>query len=161
MLVIVLFVASCAQNKSPASHFDGQSQAWSGRISLRTIDTLSPTTPSFSATFTLLGSARQGELSLDTPLGTTLAHVSWTQNGARLTQGSQSNVYSSLDELTSALMGTLIPMEALFDWLGGRPTSAPGWTPDLSARDRGRITARHSGSAGTIELRVILDLSEQ
>jgi hypothetical protein len=38
MLAIVFFVASCAQNKSPASHFDGQSQAWSGRISLRTIE---------------------------------------------------------------------------------------------------------------------------
>lgn len=161
MLAIVFFVASCAQNKSPGSHFDGQSQTWSGRISLRTIDTLSPTAQSFSATFTLHGSAQQGELSLDTPLGTTLAHVSWTQSGAQLTQGNQSNVYSSLDELTSALMGTLIPMEALFDWLDGRPTSAPGWTPDLSERGRGRFTARQSGPAGTIELRVILTQSEQ
>ena len=110
---------------------------------------------SFSAGFDLTGSPDAGELALTTPLGNTVATVVWSPGSAELRQGEQTTRRASLDELTTELGGTSLPVAALFAWLSGQPQNASGWTADLSRQPEGRITARRTDPAPSAELRIV------
>lgn len=110
---------------------------------------------SLSAGFDLRGSPQAGELQLSSPLGTTLASVRWSPQGAELRQGDRLERRDSLDELTSDISGTALPVAALFGWLRGESTAADGWTVDLSQQPQGRITARRAAPLPSAELRVL------
>ena len=127
---------------------------WSGRMA---IQVLKDPPESLSAGFELQGSAQAGEMVLLSPIGTTLARLEWTPQGARLAQGQQQVESSSLQRLGARLTGTELPIAALFEWLAGRPAEAPGWQVDLSAHAQGRISAeRREPSPGAV-LRIALD----
>jgi outer membrane lipoprotein LolB len=96
---------------------------WSGRMA---IQVLKAPPESLSAGFELQGSAQSGEMVLLSPIGTTLARLEWTPQGARLTQGQQQVDSPSLQRLGARLTGTELPIAALFEWLAGRPAEAPG-----------------------------------
>lgn len=132
-------------------------ESWSGRISVRTTGSASQSPQSFSAGFVLSGTATQGELALDTPLGTTLATAGWAPGRAVLTQGGATHTYASVDELSAALTGEPLPLQALFGWLNGEATQANGWTPDLSQQAQGRISATRQQNGGETIIRVVLD----
>ncbi len=127
-------------------------EAWNGRLALQ-IDSQPP--QSFSAGFDLRGTPSAGELQLTSPLGNTLAMVVWNRDGAELRQGGQVTRRGSLDELTTELSGTAVPVAALFDWLRGQPGQAPGWLADLTRHADGRLTARRTEPPPTAELRVV------
>ena len=55
------------------------------------------------------------------------------------------------------LLGTDIPVTALFGWLDGQALTSEGWQVDLSQRDRGKILARRQAPAPQAELRVVLE----
>jgi outer membrane lipoprotein LolB len=110
---------------------------------------------SFSAGFDLRGSPQAGELQLNSPLGTTLASVRWSPQGAELRQGDRLEQRDSLDELTSDISGTELPVAALFGWLRGDSTAADGWTVDLTQQPQGRITARRTAPLPSAELRLL------
>ena len=127
---------------------------WSGRMA---IQVLKDPPESLSAGFELQGSALTGEMVLLSPIGTTLARLEWTPQGARLAQGQQQLESTSLQRLGARLTGTELPIAALFEWLAGRPAEAPGWQVDLSAHAQGRISAeRREPSPGAV-LRIALD----
>lgn len=127
---------------------------WSGRMA---IQVLKDPPESMSAGFELQGSAQAGEMVLLSPIGTTLARLEWTPQGARLAQGQQQVDSPSLQRLGARLTGTELPIAALFEWLAGRPADAPGWQVDLSAHAQGRISAeRREPSPGAL-LRIALD----
>ena len=127
---------------------------WSGRMA---IQVLKNPPESLSAGFELQGSAQAGEMVLLSPVGTTLARLEWTSQGARLAQGQQQIDSTSLQRLAARLTGTELPIAALFEWLAGRPAEAPGWQVDLSAHAQGRISAeRREPSPGAV-LRIALD----
>ncbi len=127
---------------------------WSGRMA---IQVLKDPPESLSSGFELQGSAQAGEMVLLSPIGTTLARLEWTPQGARLTQGQQQVDSPSLQRLGSRLTGTELPIAALFEWLAGRPVEASGWQVDLSAHALGRISAeRREPSPGAV-LRIALD----
>jgi outer membrane lipoprotein LolB len=127
---------------------------WSGRMA---IQVLKDPPESLSAGFELQGSALTGEMVLLSPIGTTLARLEWTPQGARLAQGQQQVESTSLQRLGARLTGTELPIAALFEWLAGRPAEAPGWQVDLSAHAQGRISAeRREPSPGAV-LRIALD----
>ena len=127
---------------------------WSGRMA---IQVLKNPPESLSAGFELQGSAQTGEMVLLSPIGTTLARLEWTPQGARLAQGQQQVESTSLQRLGARLTGTELPIAALFEWLAGRPAEAPGWQVDLSAHAQGRISAeRREPSPGAV-LRIALD----
>lgn len=144
-----MLLSACAAPRPP----DKAGEAvWSGRLALR-IDSIPA--QSFSAGFDLRGSPAAGELQLNSPLGTSLASVQWSPQGAELRQGSQVERRASLDELSTQLTGTALPVAAMFGWLRGDTTSVEGWTVDLSQQPEGRITARRTTPPPSAELRLL------
>jgi outer membrane lipoprotein LolB len=150
-LLAATLLAGCATPQRTA--LPGEA-AWNGRLAVR-VDSTPP--QSFSAGFDLRGSATQGQLQLMSPLGNTLASVAWTPAGAELRQGDQVTRRGSLDELTTELGGTSLPVVALFDWLRGEPTEISGWQADLSRHPEGRVTARRINPPPGAELRVVFE----
>jgi outer membrane lipoprotein LolB len=112
---------------------------------------------SFSASFQLSGQANQGELVLLTPIGSTAAAMAWSPGGATLRNGAESRAFASLEAMVSEVTGTPLPVAALFDWLAGQATPAPGWEVDLARLPQGRLTAQRKSPQPQAELRLILD----
>jgi outer membrane lipoprotein LolB len=148
---LALLLSACA---TPGPSDPGVENSWSGRLALR-VDSNPP--QAFSAGFDLRGGPDAGELLLNSPLGNTVASVRWSPQGAELRQGQQLERRASLDELTTEMSGTALPVTAMFGWLRGEGdgTSADGWSVDLSQRPQGRITARRTNPLPSAELRLL------
>ena len=112
---------------------------------------------SFSAAFELQGNPEQGELRLFTPVGSTAAGIQWTPGSATLQARGETRQYSDLAQLIQLVLGTDVPVTALFAWLAGLAQDVDGWQVDLSARDQGKIVARRGAPALPAELQVLLD----
>jgi outer membrane lipoprotein LolB len=126
---------------------------WQGRLSVKVF---SKPVQSFTANFDLHGSASQGELVLNSPLGTTLAYMQWTTDSATLITGSKQQHFDSLQDMARITTGTDLPLASLFAWLQGRAEESLGWRADLSELPDGRIVARHLEEVQA-ELKIILD----
>lgn len=146
---VAMALAGCATSR-PETPRDPS--FWSGRLAL-TVHSEPP--QSYSAGFELRGAPAAGELQLTSPLGTALASVHWSPQGAELRQGTQLTRRPSLDELTADLGGTPLPVAALFGWLQGQAADAGGWTADLSRHADGRVIARRLQPLPTAELRLV------
>lgn len=149
----LLFLAGCAQPPRQLQQADAAGH-WSGRLALQVEDAQNQ---SFSAGFELQATASTGELLLFTPLGSTLARLLWAPGQATLQQGGDMRTSDSLPALVQELTGSALPIAALFDWLQGRATAAPGWEVDLSRIAQGRLLARRSDPQPPAALRVVLD----
>lgn len=147
--VVAMTLAGCATSRPKASK---DTSFWSGRLAL-TVHSEPP--QSYSAGFELRGAPAAGELQLTSPLGTVLASVHWSPQGAELRQGVQRTRRPSLDELTADLGGTPLPVAALFGWLQGQTGDASGWNADLSRHSEGRVVARRLQPLPTAELRLV------
>lgn len=146
-------LAGCATAPPAATTFHPEVHAWSGRLGV-TVESTPP--QQFSAGFDLTGNERQGTLRLTSPLGSTLALLAWKPGSATLRQSNEEQSFDSLDALTQAATGVALPLRALFDWLHGVDTPAPGWRVDLSGAQRGRISAQRLQPLPVATLRVIL-----
>jgi outer membrane lipoprotein LolB len=148
LLLAAALLTACA---TPRPTAPGEA-SWSGRLALQ----VQGTPPqSFSAGFDLYGSPETGELALTSPLGHTLATVVWSPGSAELRQGDQVTRRTSLDELTTELGGTALPVTALFAWLRGQPQDASGWQADLTHQPEGRVSARRTQPLPIAELRIV------
>jgi outer membrane lipoprotein LolB len=127
---------------------------WQGRISV-TVQSDPPR--NMSAGFSLEGDARQGELNLFSPLGTTLATLQWNPTTTQWVQGSQQRRYDSMAHLTEETTGAALPMDAMFDWLEGKATASPGWLADLSTLQLGSLLAKRVSPEPLVVLRIKLD----
>jgi outer membrane lipoprotein LolB len=154
LALCVFLLAGCATAPKPSTPVDVASGPWSGRLALQLKDQPGD---AFSAGFELKGSAKTGELSLHSPLGGTLAVLSWQPGHAVLRSNSKTREFDSVDALLVQVAGAAIPIGALFDWLRGIDTPVPGWRADLSQLAQGRIAAKRSEPAPEADLRVILD----
>ena len=146
---VSLWVAGCGSVPEPVA---GDTLA--GRLVLQISPATGTTAQQWSAGFELRGSAQAGELALTSPLGTTMAQARWRPGQAELQQGGERQAFADLGELSRQLLGEKVPLEALFDWLRGRPWPAAsheptaqgflqqGWAVDLSGLGEGRLTAR-------------------
>jgi outer membrane lipoprotein LolB len=119
------------------------------------VETAEPT--SFFASFELSGQAQAGELTLSSPMGTTLAQLRWSPQYALLRSDGRTRAFDSLEALAIEATGTDIPIPALFQWLRGQPANADGWLADLSQLPDGRLLARRTQPAPAAELRLILE----
>lgn len=138
---------------SPTS-LPAQLLEWQGRISVQVLGD-APT--SMSASFLLRGDAKNGELDLYSPLGTTLGALQWTPQLVQLSDGSKHQYFNSLAELTEKTTGAALPVEAIFGWLQGRQVDATGWQADLSSVSQGSLYARRTDPAPEVTLRIKLD----
>lgn len=112
---------------------------------------------SFSAFFHLEGTKERGSLRLSTPLGTVLAELVWSADGAVLTSSQGNRQAASLDALLAEALGSPVPVEALFAWLRGNALQVAGWQANLSALDKGRLVAVRELPAPRSTLRLVLD----
>ncbi len=128
---------------------------WQGRLSLRV---LQPNPEQFSANFELHGSAETGELSILSPLGTTLAVARWTPHNAQLVQGQKVQDYASIQALTQQLTGAALPLQALLAWLDNDGPPLPGWqlTSESPASGR-RVFAKREAPLPALQLTLLLD----
>ena len=164
-LAATLALAACATPTPPAPAGD----TFSGRLSLQVAAHGEQPARNLNASFELRGSAQRGELSLSTPLGTTLAQARWQPGEAQLLTPQGGMGFDDLDELTRRMLGQSLPLAALFDWLQSRPwAGAPsrvqpggfeqlGWQIDLSRRGEGWLQLSRPDPPPSVSLRLRLD----
>lgn len=154
LLLATLFLAGCAAPAArPANQNDSTVSFWTGRISLQV---QSEPPQAFFAGFELQGNPEQGELTLNSPLGNSLAVLRWSPLEAVLEQGGQIQRFASVDQLLEKVTGAAVPLSALFDWLGGKNTALGGWSADLSQQADGRISASRTTPQPRSDLRIVL-----
>lgn len=152
---LVALLVACATPASIRSIAPAPSvKQWQGRISV-TVQSDPPR--NMSSGFSLEGNARQGELNLFSPLGTTLATLQWNPSTTQWLQGSQQRRYDSMAHLMEETTGAALPMDAMFDWLEGHDTASPGWQTDLSAIAQGTLVAKRVSPEPWVVLRIKLD----
>ena len=158
LITTMLFIAGCAHkiDSTGINHIQKEAETafWAGRISMQV---QSDPVQAFFAGFELKGQADIGELTLISPLGSILGVMRWTPTEATLDQGGNIQRFATTNELLAQATGAAVPISALFDWLGGKNTTAPGWTADLSQRVNGRITAQRTEPSPQANLRIVLD----
>ncbi len=149
MVLAAMAMAGCA-TRTPRQG----PEHWSGRLSMQ-VGSNPP--QAFSAGFELSGNSSQGQLLLNSPLGTAVASAQWTAEQAVLRSGSDARHYRSMEELLTHATGAALPLAALFDWLTGVPTPVAGWDTDLSGLNQGRLLASRQNPEPTVQLRILLD----
>lgn len=160
LLIAIFFITGCATNTRATSQNDKITNNWHGRLAIHVEappdDVPAPRPQSFSASFELSGTPDAGELIFFTPLGSTAAAIHWSPAQATLATQSQIQTFSGLSPLIQDLLGTDVPVQALFAWLNGHALAADGWQVDLANFDRGKITAQRF-TAPAAQLRLILE----
>lgn len=134
-------------------NFDAEHQ-WQGRLAIKVAGAAPQ---SLSADFSLQGDANNGSLLFLSPLGTAVAQLEWAPELAQLRQGGRTEQFASLDALVLQATGTELPVAALFDWLHGTATEAPGWRVDLQELPQGKLQAWRDDSTAPASLRILLE----
>lgn len=117
-LLPALVLAGCASAPTRPPIDDPAARHYSGRLAVRVAGDDSR---SFSAGFELHGTPEQGRIALNSPLGLRLGEAAWRADRATLHGPDGTREFDSLESLSEELFGDSIPIEALFDWLAGRP----------------------------------------
>jgi outer membrane lipoprotein LolB len=155
---LALLLAGCAapvsRTDATAATSSGRVDSWNGRLSLQ-VDSDPP--QSFSAMFDLHGTPTSGTLTLTSPIGSTLAELTWSPDEAVLRNGAETRRYESVDALVIAATGAAIPVRALFGWLDGRDERVAGWRPDLQQIAKGRLQAVRENPQPRADLRLVFD----
>lgn len=82
---------------------------------------------SLSGKFTWLQQGARTDVSLASPLGSTIATISVTPDAATLTEaGKQPRTAADIDTLSAQTLGWSLPVSGLRDWLQGYATGADG-----------------------------------
>jgi outer membrane lipoprotein LolB len=158
-LVVLAAAVSLAACAMPPVASDGAgAKRWQGRLAI-TIQSPLEQMPSQSLTggFELRGDPQVGELTLYTPLGGTVAALSWSPTNARLRSAGETRDFESLEAMLRHTVGTALPLTALFAWLTGENREVAGWQADLSQYAAGRILARRTEAGSETQIRLILE----
>lgn len=166
LLLAINLVAGCAINTPAIGKLDENNAtlnrkpallSYQGRLSIRIA---SDPAQSLYAGFSLNGDAQTGDLTLNSPLGNTIALLTWTPQSAVLKANNETKAYPSTSDLIENVTGTAIPLSALFDWLAGKDTPAAGWEIDLSQMKNDaqqRLVAKRTSPLPTADLRIAID----
>lgn len=147
---------------------------WAGKLAYQMEAGAQQRAQAGSALFEWQGTAEQGQLSLSTPLGTTLATARWSEQGVWLDDGQGPRRYATLEELGEALgqalQGPPLPLRPLVHWFQGRPApdlpvmaledgfEQAGWRVQRTAPQR--LTLSRAAQGGQGALRLVLIWSE-
>lgn len=144
-------------------------QALSGRLSVQVAASARAMAAHFSGGFELRGDAKAGSFDLLSPVGTLVARATWRPGEVQLQAEGRTTRHPSLSELARYALGESVPLEALGDWLRGRPwPQAPhlplagrfeqgGWEVDTRRAGEGFISARRLNPAPEVTLRARVD----
>jgi outer membrane lipoprotein LolB len=153
LLVALVGLVGCTSPPLAKPLPASQETHWQGKLALKVY---SKPVQALAANFDLQGRPDKGELTLSSPLGTTLARMQWDGASATLSANGEQRHFDSLQELARQATGSDLPVASLFAWLQGRDELAPGWQVDLQDLPNGRIQARHI-EAVQAELKIILE----
>ncbi len=159
-LFAIFLIAGCAHPTGTFTKNGAENSFWRGRLALQVGADSGPTqTPaqSFFAAFELTGSASSGVLAIFSPLGSTLATLTWSPQTTTLRADGETRQFETLDAMLKSATGAEIPVASLFAWLAGEPRVTPGWLADLSQTASGKLIARRTEPLPTVELRIVLD----
>ena len=153
---LVLLCALLVSCSTPAKRqeYVTPNDVWEGRLS---IQVAGEPPQRVSADFFLEGTARRASLTLNSPLGTRLAHMQWDATSATLEVGDQKRSFESIDAMSTYSLGSALPMQALFAWLQGRPETAPGWEIQTLDMLQGRIRARSVDQTPAVQIDLVLE----
>ncbi len=154
LLVLMAMLGACAQPPRVQQLAAPDRTAWNGRLALRIA---SDPPQSFFAGFELRGNPRSGELSLLSPLGSTLGRLEWSAGDALLRWNGELRRFPSIGALTREVTGTELPIGSLFLWLAGEQTRGDGWDADLSGLADGKIVARRTEPVPAVEMRLVFE----
>lgn len=153
-MAAVMLLAACAQTPRAPQPSGAVRTFWNGRMALR-ID--SDPVQSFHGAFELRGDARGGELTLFTPLGSTVARLAWSPGSAILHWDGRQRSFDSIQALTREATGAEIPLDGLFRWLNGEPAQVDGWSADLQALPDGKLLARRAAPEPAVQMRLVIE----
>ena len=165
LALALLGVAGCASVAPDAP------SAIAGRLTLQVAAHQGEPARGFNASFDLVGDGRAGELRLSTPLGPQIARARWAPGEATIETADGVSRHADLDTLARHAFGEPVPLQALPDWLRGRPwPGAPnrarddgeagfeqlGWTIGLARQAEGFVVAaRRAAPAATLRVRLL------
>ena len=149
-----------AATETGAAH-SAEHARWTGHLSLR-LQAFGPEPArGVSLTFDLQGQPDSGALDLSTPLGTLVASVRWTPQGASLYTADGAQAFDTLDDLVARVLGEPLPVRSLLHWLQAPPGDfeAEGWRVDTRESASGVVVAHRaaSPSARGATLKIRLD----
>ncbi|NQW66006.1 MAG: outer membrane lipoprotein LolB [Burkholderiales bacterium] len=155
---MLVLLCACTHPPRQAANNTANSVAigyWEGRLTLR----VAKNPPEqFSTAFEMSGHAEQGQLHLLSPLGTTLAVVRWSPQGASLQQSSDIQQFASMDELTQGLTGAALPLPQLLIWLDREGPAVAGWQINADVLKKGRrVLAERQQPLPALLLTLLLD----
>lgn len=156
-LLLLFSVAGCALPSRAPDDRASPTARWSGRLSVRVDASPALGPQAFSSSFELQGGPSQGQLHFFTPLGSTAAAIVWTPQQAQMQSGSETQTFTNIAELIERVLGTRVPVAALFAWLAGEHLSLDGWEVDQSQFDSGKIAARRNSPSPGAEIRIVLE----
>lgn len=169
----LLALAGCASVPNAATEAPraAGSSFFAGRLAVA-VEAQGDAAPrAFAGGFELRGDASRGTLTLSSPLGNAVAEGRWRPGEAQLVTPRETRRHATLAELTRDALGESVPVEALFDWLEGRPwagaASAPaeggfaqlGWRVDTRGIAEGRLHARRTAVEPVVDVRIRLERS--
>jgi outer membrane lipoprotein LolB len=103
--------------------------AVSGRLVLNVQPTATTPMRNLNAGFELRGSAERGELRLTNPLGNLIGVAVWSPGLAKLTTIDGETSHLDIAALSREALGEPVPLQAMPDWLRGRPWPGAPSTP--------------------------------
>ena len=164
VMLLAATLAGCAT--PPPTRYEG---SVSGRMSLQVAASARAMASHFTGGFELRGDAQRGGFDLLSPVGTLVARATWQPGEVALEAEGRTTRFASLEELARRTLGESVPLEALADWLRGRPwPGAPhlprdgffeqgGWQVETRRFAEGFISARRLAPAPEVTLRARLD----
>lgn len=158
-LFAILLIAGCSVNKRANIQNSHAISNWHGRMAVQVrlaSDSPVAAPQSFSASFELSGDSETGQLTLFTPFGSTAVRVHWQPGFAEIATPGRTRRTDNLSALLQEVVGTDLPLSALFAWLQGQDVPADGWQVDLSQWPQGKIMAQKQ-SEPQAQLRLILE----
>ncbi len=150
LLLLAGLLTACASRPPAAVGTD----VLSGRMSLRVAASAGSAERSSTLAYDLRGNPQTGQIEFSTPLGSIVARASWAPGQVALTTEQGERRFADLDSMSREVLGEVIPVAALFDWLRGRPWPGAssrstangfeqlGWQVDLSRFAESQLVAR-------------------
>jgi outer membrane lipoprotein LolB len=162
-------LSGCATVTPPTVAPDPLARSYVGRMAVKVEGDESR---SFTAGFDLQGTDQRGQLALISPIGTQVGRAVWQPGHVVWQSADGDRRFETLDALSQALLGDVLPLGALFDWMAGRPWSGEvsrpladtaggfrqlGWDVQTGRVTEGVIVAQRRLPIPTVTVRIKLD----
>lgn len=156
LLVLMALLSGCSIFSSPVKQTSiAPVPHWEGRLQIRV---LLANPELFSANFDLQGSPQSGELTIYSPIGTTLAVASWSDHEALLRQGTTEKHFANMEDLTKQMTGTHLPLPPLMSWLDADGEPIKGWDIRSENLPSGRrIYAQRNHPSPPLQLTLLIN----